>query len=91
MEIKLSCGQLVSTPAALEAFSRTETSPMEYLMRHLSGDWGEVDGEDWRENEYSLTHGLRLLSAYSLSDGTKIWLITEADRSVTTFLLPEDY
>jgi hypothetical protein len=64
---------------------------MEYLMRHLSGEWGEMDGEDWRENEYSLTHGLRLLSAYLLSDGTKIWMITEADRSVTTFLPPEDY
>jgi hypothetical protein len=60
-------------------------------LRHLAGDWGELDEHDIRENEFSLEHGLRLLSAYRLSNGTKIWIITEADRSVTTFLLPEEY
>ena len=64
---------------------------MVLLARHLSGDWGEVCAEDAKENEFSLQHGFRLLSAYRLSDGTKIWIITEADRSATTFLLPEEY
>jgi hypothetical protein len=91
MEIKFPFGQLVSTPGALEAFQRNSASLIDYLMRHLAGDWGDVDAEDWKENEYSLKHGLRLLSAYRLADGTKVWVITEADRSATTFLLPEEY
>jgi len=64
---------------------------MAYLVRHIAGDWGDVDEHDRRENELSLIHGLRLLSAYTLSSGTKIWVITEADRSATTVLLPEEY
>jgi hypothetical protein len=61
------------------------------LQRHLAGDWGELDEHDCRENELSLEHGWRILSSYRLSDGTKIWIITEADLSVTTHLLPEEY
>jgi len=64
---------------------------MAYLVRHTAGDWGDVDEHDRRENELSLIHGLRLLSAYILNSGTKIWIITEADRSVTTVLLPDEY
>ena len=64
---------------------------MAYLVRHIAGDWGDVDEQDRSENELSLTHGFRLLSAYTLKTGTKIWIITEADRSVTTVLLPEEY
>ena len=64
---------------------------MAYLVRHIAGDWGDVDEHDRRENELSLIHGFRLLSAYTLYSGTKIWIITEADRSVTTVLLPEEY
>ncbi len=64
---------------------------MEFLQRHAAGDWGEVDAHDKAENEYSLQQGFRLLSAYRLADGTKIWIITEADRSATTLLLPEEY
>jgi hypothetical protein len=55
------------------------------------GDWGDLDEEDRRENERSLEDGCRLLSAYHLRDGTKIWIITEADRSATTLLLPSEY
>jgi len=66
-------------------------NPLEYLSRHTRGDWGDVDELDRRENERSLVHGFRLLSAYTLISGTKIWIITEADRSVTTVLLPEEY
>jgi hypothetical protein len=61
------------------------------LQRHLTGDWGELDEDDHRENELSLERGWRILSCYRLRNGTRIWIITEADRSVTTFLLPEEY
>jgi hypothetical protein len=61
------------------------------LSRHLSGDWGDVCNEDRQENELSLREGFRLLSVYHASDGKKFWVITEADRSSTTVLLPEDY
>ncbi len=62
-----------------------------YLSRHLTGDWGDLDAEDVAGNEVSLREGFRLLSAYHLPDGTRIWIITEADRSVTTLLLPDEY
>jgi hypothetical protein len=66
-------------------------SPASVLARHANGDWGELDEHDRRANEYALKHGLRVLSAYTLSSGEKIWIITEADRSTTTILLPEEY
>jgi len=84
-------GFTVATPGALEAFVATNDNIADYLTRHLSGDWGDLGDEDKAENEYSLRHGQRLLSAYHLSDGTKIWIITEWDRSATTVLLPEEY
>jgi hypothetical protein len=65
--------------------------PLDFLFRHLDGDWGDLSPEDIAENELSLQHGWRLLSSYRLSDGTKVWIITEADRSATTFLLPDEY
>ncbi len=79
------------TPGALAAFFRNRAEPQEYLDRHLRGDWGNVPAVDAAENEYSVTHGFRILSSYTLSDGTSIWLITEADRSMTSFLLSEEY
>lgn len=63
---------------------------MKFLARHLSGDWGEVDSEDKQANDDAVKCGSRILSAYTLND-TKFWIITEWDRSVTTFLLPEEY
>jgi hypothetical protein len=63
---------------------------MESLKRHIHCDWGELSTEDKRENDFSLDKGLRLLSSYQLNDW-KIWIITEADRSVTTILFPEEY
>jgi hypothetical protein len=84
-------GTIVATPGALEAFERTGDEPLTLLARHLSGDWGDVPEEDAQENEYSISRRLRILSAYTLSDGTKVWLITEANRSATTFLLPSEY
>ena len=64
---------------------------MQALRRHARGDWGEVDAEDWKSNDRSLQEGTRLLSAYRTRSGIKLWIITEADRSVTTVLLPEEY
>ena len=62
-----------------------------FLDRHARGDWGEVDAEDKQANQDALVHGERLLSAYRTSLDVRIWVITEADRSVTTILLPEEY
>jgi len=88
---KFSLGQLVATPGALQALAEAGQSPLEFVRRHQAGDWGEVPAEDVRENDYSVTHGFRLLSAYTLSTGVRVWLITEADRSATTILLPDEY
>jgi hypothetical protein len=84
-------GQVVATPGALAALQANNQDPLPFLSRHAQGDWGEVDADDWKENDFSLTRELRLVSAYTLSDGTRIWIITEADRSVTTILLPSEY
>jgi hypothetical protein len=89
--IKFSPGSIVATPGALEAFRASGEDPLPFLQRHLAGDWGELDEHDVRENELSLEHGWRILSCYRLRNGTRIWIITEADRSVTTVLLPEEY
>ena len=89
---KFSPGSLYATPGCLEALAAAGDDPMAYLIRHLTGDWGEVDKDDWNANEESLRLGMRLLSAYTTSDGkTKFWIITEADRASTTFLLPSEY
>jgi hypothetical protein len=84
-------GQVVATQGAIAALEATGQHPLTFLTQHARGDWGELEPEDVQENEYSRTHNLRLLSAYTLTDGTRIWIITEADRSVTTLLLPEEY
>ncbi len=91
MDARFFPGVMVITPGALAAFQTTGEGIQPFLTRHLRGDWGDLDSHDRRENEYSLRHGLRLLSAYALRDGTKIWVITEADRSATTILLPDEY
>jgi hypothetical protein len=90
-QAKFTLGRVVATPGALAALERAGQSPGEFLSRHVAGDWGEVDSEDWAENELSLREGFRLMSVYSLKDGVKLWIISEADRSVTTFLLPHEY
>jgi hypothetical protein len=84
-------GQTVITPGALEALAKAEQHPGDFLGRHLAGDWGELCEEDKQANQDALEQGLRLLSAYRTTEGDKIWIITEADRSVTTLLLPEEY
>ncbi len=88
---KFALGAIVATPGAVRALNDSSQSPFEFLRRHVSGDWGRLDVDDKRENELSLREGFRLLSAYRLSTGVKLWIITEADRSVTTLLLPDEY
>jgi hypothetical protein len=85
-------GQVVATPGALKAIEASGDSLFSYLTRHQSGDWGDVDAHDRKENQLSLEQGSRLMSVYTLSiTGVKIWVITEADRSSTCILLPEEY
>ncbi len=84
-------GRIVATPGAVEAFREAGEVEFKYLMRHLLGDWGEVDAHDQRANNRALKDGTRLLSAYTLPGGEKVWIITEADRSSTCILLPEEY
>jgi hypothetical protein len=84
-------GRVTATPGALRALEKAEQLPAEFLDRHVSGDWGDVPEEDKQENEFSVEHGFRILSAYTTSAGEKIWIITEADRSYTTILLPSEY
>ena len=86
-----SLGQVVATPGALETLEEAGTDPQEFLMRHQGGDWGDLSDEDKKENELSLKEGFRILSAYRLDSGEKLWVITEADRSVTTLLRPSEY
>ncbi len=83
-------GVVVATPGALELLGATGTDPTELLRRHHGGDWGEVPKSDARENEYALEHGFRLLSSYPVGEG-RVWIITEADRSSTCILRPEEY
>jgi hypothetical protein len=87
----VSLGTIVATPGAVLALEEARESLLGYIMRHASRDWGEIPPEDWEENEFSIERDLRVLSAYTLRNGTKIWIITEADRSITTILLPTEY
>jgi hypothetical protein len=82
-------GQTVITPSAMGCLDATDV--YNALRRHARGDWGDLKPEDKTENEVSLKEGFRLLSAYSDRNGNKFWIITEADRSATTVLLPDDY
>jgi hypothetical protein len=84
-------GEVVATPGALDALDAVGQDSLGLLLRHSRGDWGDLEEEDRQQNELSLTHGLRLVSAYTLESGVQVWVITEADRSATTILLPEDY
>ena len=84
-------GQLVATPGALAALQESKQSPVVFLARHLQGDWGDVDQHDKRANDEAIKHELRLFSAYHTTNGVKLWVITEADRSLTTILLPDEY
>ncbi len=90
MRAPLPLGRVVATPGALRTLDEAGEHPFSYLARHAAGDWGDLCDHDRRENELSLEHGRRLLSSYPVGGG-RLWVITEADRSATTILLPEEY
>ncbi len=94
--VKFHPGRIVATPGALDALARSGQEPAFFLRKHLSGDWGEVDAEDWSLNDQALQDGSRLLSAYTTLKGVRFWIITEAanddgHRASTCVLLPDEY
>ena len=89
-------GQVVATPAALEALDKAGQQPWQLLVRHVQGDWGELDAEDRQANERAVKDGGRILSAYTLKTGLRLWVITEAEddhgqRASTAILTPDEY
>ena len=84
-------GTLCGTPGALDALRTAGMDIADLLQRHVTGDWGDVDAEDRETNERAVQHGGQIVSSYVLSTQVKVWVISEADRSVTTLLLPEEY
>jgi hypothetical protein len=90
MTAPLPLGRVVATPGALKLIMEAGAHPFDYLARHATGDWGELCAFDRRQNEFALREGYRDLSSYDFPAG-RVWIITEADRSITTILLPEEY
>lgn len=95
--VSFSLGQIVATPGALAALENAGIAPIEFLQRHSSGDWGELCNEDKQANACALKTGARLMSSYTISGETKLWIITDAvineatgERQATTLLLPEE-
>jgi len=91
---RLETGQVVATPGALRMLEQVNVAPMALLARHVFGDWGDLCSEDKEANDQAVRCGGRVFSSYEIGSepgGPKVWLITEHDRSVTTFLLPEEY
>ena len=88
---KFDLGQVVATPGALAVLEQHQISPLALISRHVSGDFGDIDREDWQTNLAALKYGQRIVSAYAIAPDAVIWIITESDRSVTTLLLPEEY
>jgi hypothetical protein len=91
MQVRFQLGQLVATQGALSALEQAGQSTLDFIHRHLSGDWGDLCEDDKRENEFSVDKHLRIFSTYHTTKGEKPWVITEADRSATTILLPSEY
>jgi len=88
---KFHLGAVVATPGAIKVMEESGQTPDFFLDQHVSGNWGIVDQEDWKLNDQALKDGDRLLSAFLTLRGEKLWVITEADRSSTCCLLPEEY
>ena len=89
LHLRFPAGQQLATPNALNTIPQSDI--VNALIRHLQCDWGDADDEDWESNNQALDESTRLFSVYHSSTGVKFWIITEADRSATTVLLPEDY
>ena len=90
MRAPLPLGRVVTTPGALKLFMESGGHPFDYLAHHATGDWGDLCAFDRRQNEIALRESYRIFSSYEVPAG-RVWVITEADRSVTTILLPEEY
>ena len=90
MTAPLPLGRVLATPGALEVLGKDPGQPFDYLARHATGDWGDLCAFDRRQNGVALREGNRVLSSYETPAG-RLWIITEADRSATTILLPEEY
>jgi hypothetical protein len=86
----LPLGEVVATPGAIKLLLDVGEHPFDYLARYATGDWGDLCEDDRRKNERSIEHGWRVVSSYPVGEKT-VWVITEADRSITTILLPEEY
>lgn len=84
-------GRILATPSALEVIADARISIVDLVIRHMSGDWGDLPDSDREQNNAAITTGQRILSSYTLPGGRTVWLITEADRCTTTFLLPAEY
>jgi hypothetical protein len=84
-------GRVVATPSAIEALTEAGQTPWEFLARHVPGAWGDISDGDRQANDDALKDGRRLLSAYQTKTGRRLWVITEADRSSTCLLLPDEY
>lgn len=84
-------GRTVATPGALSVLEDSAVTSLDLLQRHASGDWGDICDEDAQANEAALEGGLRLMSVYKEGLSEPLWVITEADRSSTTILRPEEY
>ena len=89
--VLFSLGQIVATPGALDLLMRHRISPMLLLLRHVRGDWGNLDPEDSAANHAAVSENNRILSSYRIDGDDRVWIITEGDRSVTTLLLPCEY
>lgn len=90
-KVLFATGRLLVTNGALEATKKVGQGLEPLIDRHMAGDWGDLEREDKVQNDEALKLGNRVLSSYNLSDGVKVWIITEWDRSATTILLPSDY
>jgi hypothetical protein len=84
-------GKVLATPGAMEALEDANESADTFIRRHQRGDWGDLSDDDKQENEFSIGNRLRIFSAYHTNQKVKLWVITEADRSSTTILLPSEY
>jgi len=84
-------GQVVATPGALDALIKLDVEPLKLIHRHVTGDWGDLCAEDRHQNLFAIRSGLRIFSSYQIDAETKIWIITESDRSSTTLLLQDEY
>lgn len=89
-------GQVLATPGALEALEKAGQGVWEFLSLHLQGQWGQLSDDDRRLNDEAVKDGSRILSAFILKTGVKVWCITEAEndhgiRAATTLLLPDEY